>query len=175
MKKSILTLLALFVAIAVNAQNAQVLDNLPHKVENIEMVDLNNAPTQIPHYGEKNLLIFYIDPDKHKQNEDFTYEMEENHLASGPNIEGFGIINLKDSMFPNGIVRSMARKRTAKNGATVITDPDRRLAKKWELGDCNNMFVLMVVSKQGELVFCKKGELSEADKKEFYDFIQDYR
>ena len=175
MKKSILTLLALFAAIAVDAQNAQVLNNLPHKVDNIEMVDLRNEPTKIPHYGEKNLLIFYIDPDKHKQNEDFTNEMEEKHLASGPNIEGFGVINLKDTMFPNGIVRSMARKRTEKNGATVSADPDRRLAKRWGLGDCNNMFVLLVVSKEGELVFCKKGELSKADQKEFYDFIQDYR
>ena len=45
------------------------------------------------------------------------------------------------------IVDPVARKRTEKNGATVIADPDRRLAKRWGLGDCNNMFVLLVVSK----------------------------
>lgn len=176
MKKGVISLLALMFIMTANAQNnTQDVKPLPHKVSNLELVDLQNEATTIPHFGEKNLLIFYIDPDKHKQNEDFTYEIEENHLASGPNIEGFGIINLKDTKFPKGIVRTMARKRTEKNGATVIADPDCVVAKEWGLGDCNNMFVLLVVSKQGELVFCKKGELSAADKAEFYEVIKNYR
>ena len=109
-------------------------------------------------WGEKNLLIFYIDPDKHKQNYQFTVDLEQNHAASGDKIYGFGIVNLKDSWYPvpNSTIRSMARKRTEKNGATVITDPDRTLAQKWGLGDCNNQFVLMIVSKEGELVYMKK-------------------
>ena len=69
----------------------------------------------------------------------------------------------------------MARKRTEKNGATVITDPDRTLAQKWGLGDCNNQFVLMIVSKEGELVYMKKGELSKADQEEFYEVVKKYR
>ena len=69
----------------------------------------------------------------------------------------------------------MARKRTEKNGATVITDPDRTLAQKWGLGDCNNQFVLMIVSKEGELVFLRKGELSDADKEAFYETIEKYK
>lgn len=55
----------------------------------------------------------------------------------------------------------MARKRTEKNGATVITDPDRTLAQKWGLGDCNNQFVLMIVSKEGELVLHEEGRALE--------------
>ena len=102
---------------------------LPRKVRNVELQDLDGKKTKMPWWGEKNLLIFYVDPDKAKQNHDFTVELETNHRASGPNIEGFGIINLKDSWYPvpNSTVRAMAKKRTAKNGATILCDPDRWL------------------------------------------------
>lgn len=173
MKKQIIMLAMLLGASLAYAQELQ----LPHKVDNVELEDLNGEKVTLPMWGEKNLLIFYIDPDKHKQNYQFTVDLEENHAASGDNIYGFGIVNLKDSWYPvpNSTIRSMARKRTEKNGATVITDPDRTLAQKWGLGDCNNQFVLMIVSKDGELVYMKKGELSKADQEEFYEVVKKYR
>ena len=33
----------------------------------------------------------------------------------------------------------------------------------------------MIVSKEGELVFLRKGELSEADKEAFYEVIEQYK
>ena len=78
-------------------------------------------------------------------------------------------------MVPNGMARNMAKKRTAKNGALVLADQDRILSKAWELGDCNNQFVLMIVSKEGELVFLRKGVLSEQDKADFYETIEKYK
>lgn len=149
---------------------------LPRKVENVKLLDLDGRPAQLPHFGEKNLMIFYVDPDRHKQNEDFTYDMEQNHRAEGENLYGFGVMNLKDApMIPNGMARSMAKKRTAKNGATVLADQDRTLSTAWGLGDCNNQFVLMIVSKEGELVFLRKGVLSEEDKAEFYRVVEKYK
>ena len=148
---------------------------LPRKVENVKVFDLENNPVTLPEWGKKNLLIFYIDPDKHKQNEEFTYDMELNHRAEGANLYGFGIINLKDSGFPNFIVRGMARKRTAKNGATVLADKERALSEAWGLGSCDDKFVLLLVSREGELVFMRKGELTEADKAEFYRVVEAYR
>lgn len=173
MKKTIIMLAVMLCASAAYAQEPQ----LPLKVENVELEDLYGEKVSLPMWGEKNLLIFYIDPDKHKQNYQFTVDLEENHAASGDNIYGFGIVNLKDSWYPvpDSTIRSMARKRTEKNGATVITDPNRILAEKWGLGDCNNKFVLMIVSKEGELVYMKKGELSEADQAEFYEVVKKYR
>lgn len=177
MKKIVFTVLALMCGVAtINAQETSDLAKpLPYKVENVELRDLRNEVAKLPYFGEKNLLFFYIDPDKHKQNEAFTYEIERRKAATGPNIEGFGVLNLKDTMLPNGIIRTMARKRTEKNKATVLTDPDRTLPTTWGLGDCNNMFVLIVVNKQGELVYCKKGELSPAEQEEFFRFIEPYR
>ena len=146
------------------------------KVLNVEVLDLDGNPAMLPEWGRKNLLIFYVDPDRHKQNEEFTFEMEENHRAAGDNLYGFGIMNLKDApMIPNGMARSMAKKRTAKNGAVVLADENRALSTAWGLGDCNNQFVLMIVSKEGELVFLRKGVLSEEDKAAFYKAVEPYR
>lgn len=169
MKRVVFILLGLMMALAVTAQENN------NKLQNVELKDLKKQPTMLPWWGEKHLLIFYVDPDRHKQNEDFTVEIEENHAAEGENIEGFGVLNLKDTMLPSGIVRTMARKRTEKNGATVLADTDRTLAKAWGLGDCNNQFVLMLVSKDGEMLFLRKGELTEEDKAEFYRVVKLYR
>lgn len=174
MKKSIILLCALLFSFVANAQEIDM-QPLPHKVENLELRDLRNKPTTLPYYGEKNTLIFYVDPDKHRQNHEFIVEMEENKRAAGPNIEGFGIINLKNTIFPNSIVRALARKRTEKNHATIISDPDCIVAKEWGLGDCNNYFIIMILTKEGELVYCKKGEFSKADQDEFYRIVDKYR
>lgn len=172
MKMKVLVMLAAF-SLTASALAAQ---ELPRKVSNVEVLDLDGKPAKLPYWGEKNLMIFYVDPDRHKQNNDFTVELEENHRAQGDNIYGFGIMNLKDApMVPNGMARNMAKKRTAKNGALVLADQDRIVSTAWELGDCNNQFVLMIVSKEGELVFLRKGVLSEQDKADFYEVIEKYK
>ncbi len=162
-------------AFALSAVTLQA-QELPYKVSNVEVLDLSGNPTKLPYWGEKNLMIFYVDPDRHKQNSAFTEELERNHRAEGENIYGFGVMNLKDApMIPNGMARSMAKKRTEKNGALVLADQDRILSRAWKLGDCNNQFVLMLVSKEGELVFLRKGELSGQDIQEFYDVLENYK
>ena len=118
---------------------------LPRKVSNVEVLDLEGKPVTLPYWGEKNLMIFYVDPDHHKQNEDFTVELEKNHRAESDKIHGFGVMNLKD------------------------------LSTAWNLGDCNNKFVLMFVTKEGELVFLRKGVLSDADKEAFYEVLENYK
>lgn len=173
MKMRLIMMLAAVFSLHASFAPAQ---ELPRKVPNVELLDLDGTPARLPHWGEKNLMIFYVDPDRHKQNEDFTIELEENHRASGDNLYGFGVMNLADApMIPNGMARSMAKKRTSKNGAVVLADEDRILSTAWGLGDCNNQFVLLLVSKNGELVFVRKGELSEKDKEAFYEVLDKYR
>ena len=62
MKKQIIMLAMLLGASLAYAQELQ----LPHKVDNVELEDLYGEKVTLPMWGEKNLLIFYIDPDKHK-------------------------------------------------------------------------------------------------------------
>ena len=71
--------------------------SLPRKVRNVEVQDLDTNKARLPWWGEKNLLIFYVDPEVPKQNHDFITYIEETGRVQGPNIEGFGIVNLKDA------------------------------------------------------------------------------
>ena len=154
---------------------AVMAQQLPKKVENVNITTLDKEPTMLPEFGKKNLIIFYIDPQAHKQNEEWTVWLEESHRATSPNILGFGIINLKDAWYPNSMVRKMARKRTEKNGALVLADPKHYVRDAWDLGDCNDKFVLLFVNTDGELVFMRKGELSDQDKEDFYKVVDQYK
>ncbi len=148
---------------------------LPHRVQNIELIDGKKVPSMLPYWGEKNLLIFYVDPDVATQNHEFTVEMEESKRAAGENIYGFGILNLNDTWLPGGLIRRIAYNRTKKNGALILADEDSLVRDAWNLGDINNKFVLMIVSKEGELVYMHKGELNEAEQEEFFRVVNQYR
>lgn len=168
--KVLLAIAALAFVFGANAQK------LPKKVSDVKLSKLTGGDATLPYFGKKNLLIFYVDPDKPNQNKAFTEEMEENHRASGEGIYGFGIMNLKDApMVPNSLACKIANKRCEKNHALVLADKDRILSREWGLGDCNNVFVILIVTKEGELVYCKKGELNEAEKEEFYQIVDKYR
>ncbi len=161
-KALLLTVVALFMmGISADAQS------LPRPVRNVELQDLDGNKARLPWWGEKNVLIFYVDPEVPKQNHDFISYIEATGRVQGPNIEGFGIVNLKDAAYPNSLVRKIADARTAKNGATILCDPDHWISSAWRLGDCNNCFVIMLVNKKGELVYMHKGEMSEAEQKRF--------
>ncbi|MFI3318916.1 MAG: hypothetical protein SNH88_06990 [Rikenellaceae bacterium] len=144
------------------------------KVENVEVLDLYGKPAVLPEFGKKNLMIFYVDPDRARQNHEFTVELEENKLAEGENLLGFGVMNLKDApMIPNGLARMMARARTKKNKALILSDQDRVISREWDLGDCNNNFIIMLINREGEILFMSRGELTEEEKTEFYRVLKD--
>ena len=84
-------------------------------------------------------------------------------------------MNFADTKLPKNLCRSMARKRAAKNGATILDDDQQLLKKEWGLGDCDNKFVIMIVSKDGELVYCAKNDLDEAGIQNFYEVVNKYR
>ena len=169
-KAILLVLAAVFMFnIAAEAQS------LPRPVRNVEVQDLDAKKARLPWWGEKNLLIFYVDPEVPKQNHDFITYLETTGRVQGPNIEGFGIVNLKDAIYPNDVVRKIADARTAKNGATILCDPDHYISSAWRLGDCNNMFVIMLVNKAGELVYVHKGEMNEAEQQKFIEAAEKLR
>lgn len=144
----------------------------PRKVENATILSLDGKSTQIPHWGKKNLLIFYVDPDRAGQNQKFTEDLEASGRAKGENLVGMGIINLKDAPFiPNKLARSMAEKRTEKNHATVLADQERTISKEWGLGDCNNTFVTILINRDGEIVYVHKGEFSSEEEAKFLQHI----
>ena len=174
MKKIFLLLAAMFVATSVEAQEL----SLPRKVKNLTIKDIAGNSVTLPEFGEKNLLIFYVDPDSYLKggaNKKLSDELEENGRAAGAAIRGFGVMNFPDTGLPKNMVRKIARKRVEKNGATILDDDQQLLKKQWGLGDCNNKFVIMIVSKEGELVYCVKDDLDAAGIEAFYKIVDKYR
>ena len=174
MKKIFLLLAAMFVATSVEAQELSLL----RKVENLTIKDIAGNSVTLPEFGEKNLLIFYVDPDSYLKggaNKKLSDELEENGRAAGAAIRGFGVMNFPDTGLPKNMVRNMARKRAEKNGATILDDDQQLLKKQWGLGDCNNKFVIMIVSKEGELVYCAKEDLDDMGIAKFYEVVDKYR
>lgn len=173
MKKILLlTLIATIFAISAQAQS------LPRKVQNVTIKDLYGNPATLPYFGKKNLLIFYVDPDAYlamNKNNKFAEELEANQRAAGPNIYGFGIMNFPDTFLPKEFLRKICRKRVEKNGATIIDDSEHIFKNAWGLGNCNQKFMLMIVSKSGELVYVLKDEVTPAGKEEFYRIVEKYR
>ena len=151
---------------------------LPRKVENVTIKDLYGNYTTLPHYGEKNLLIFYVDPDAYlamNKNNKFAEELEENSRAAGPEIYGFGILNFPDTWLPKNFLRKICRKRVERNGATIIEDHDHTFKNAFGLGDCDKTFMILIVTKEGNLEYVLKEEVDEAGKELFYSIIDKYR
>ncbi|MBB6462646.1 YtfJ family protein [Flammeovirga kamogawensis] len=132
----------------------------------IELRDLKNKPFTTPGIGEKVLLIFYPDPDNPHQND---YFVEQSKQWKFPLDEflAYGIVNLKDTPYPNPVIRfmlRMLRKRSKREAnALVLTDPKGTLQKEWNTGDCNNAITILVVDKTGEVLFFKAGKLDEQE------------
>jgi hypothetical protein len=168
----LLTLIATIFAISAQAQT------LPRKVQNVTIKDLYGNPATLPYYGKKNLLIFYVDPDAYlamNKNNRFAEELEANGRAAGPNIYGFGILNFPDTFLPKEMLRKICRKRVEKNGATIIEDPDHTFKNAWNLGNCDKKFMLLIVTKEGNLEYILRNEVNQEGKELFYSIIDKYR
>jgi hypothetical protein len=149
--------------------------SLPVAVENVTLTDLDRQPAGFDHLGQKHLMIFYVDPDAHRQNADFQAAIEADPSLLSPNIQAYAVLNLKDTFLPNWLVRSIAERRTKGQPAVNLADTGRTLSTAWGLGDCNNKFCILVISREGELVFFRAGEFTEQDKADFYDTVYKYK
>ena len=145
------------------------------KVSQVQVRDSNDKPIKLPYFGQKHILIFYPDPDNYKQNQHFTDYLEEHQIESD-NIYSFGVTNMKDApLYPNSIIRSVIRSKEKKTRAKIYTDPDYILRDAWGLGDCNNQFVIIFVTSDCEIAFLKKGKMTDADIKKFFEVIDKYK
>lgn len=137
------------------------------KVSQVTLRNSKNQPVEIPHFGEKNLLIFYPDPDAYLQNRAFTDKLEDDQTPDD-RFYGFGVVNLPDSFMPNGILRRIIDAKVRKTGAEILLDPDYALRDSWGLGELNNQFSIIIVSKDCRILYFRKGKLSEKDQADYF-------
>jgi predicted transcriptional regulator len=129
-------------------------------IENTTIQDANKQPSEIPDLGKKVLLLLYTDPDVADQNDPFGDEAKARNLDK-TFFRSVGVANMEDAPAkPNWIIRAIVRSKIKKYDVTILTDPDRSLAKAWDLGDCNQKSVVLLISKDKKLKYFKKGAIS---------------
>ncbi|AZQ65078.1 hypothetical protein EI427_22955 [Flammeovirga pectinis] len=142
----------------------------------IEVRDLKNKPVMTPFIGEKVVMIFYADPDTPKANEYFVEKVKQWKFPTDTFL-AYGVVNLKDTFYPNSFVRFLIRsirKRSKREaGATILTDPEGTVQKEWNTGDSNNTIGILVVDTTGEVLFWKAGELTKEETEEVINILID--
>jgi predicted transcriptional regulator len=149
---------------------------LPVHVPNVTLTDFDKRPMSMPDHGSKHMMIFYVDPDAHRQNKEFQAEVEakEPELYS-PHIQAYAIINLKDTIWPNSLVRAIADRRTRGKPSVNMADDNHILRNAWGLGDVNGKFCVLFVTREGELVYFRAGDFTAKDVADFYATVAKYQ
>jgi hypothetical protein len=150
MKKNIFLVCCLF---AFNyALDAQILKS----IQNIKLTDLNNLEIQIPDFEKKTLFVVYLDPDVDGITDELTDAVNKNGFPISK-LGALGVVNCKDTWIPNGAIIKKARIMQKKySKSEILLDKSSTLKNTWNLGDCNNLAVIMVVGQDGKIKFLQK-------------------
>ncbi len=157
----------------------------PYHVVNPTIVTLTNDVSDLPDYGSRHMFLFYVDPESYVT-ESANRALEKELKADGamgfegrtysPMIQGYAVLNLADTKLPSGLVRAVVRMVLGKNVPSLnYADNDHSLRNAWKLPDVNNKFVLMFITKDGDLVFYRESPMSPEDKELMYQTIALYR
>lgn len=159
---SVLITLAGF--IAVNALS------VGQEVANVNIKDANNNPATIPDFGSKVLTIVYGD----KEAADFSDPISDALKAKNfpeSKQRGIGIANLKDSFAPDSVIRMMVRRKIEKYKVTVLTDVDNTFPNSWQIGNCNNRSVFIIVGKDKKIKYIKAFDKNNKPNQADIDYV----
>lgn len=142
------------------------------KVRPVKVLTLDKDSISLPMLGEKNLLIFYPDPGRSKQNSNLQNYFKENPIKS-ENIDSYGVINLADApMIPNSLIRFMIRRETAGTDAKVYLDPDHILSSAWKLGDVDDKSCVIWVNKDRVIEFFVAGQVTDEQMQQVIKLVE---
>ncbi len=117
----------------------------------VTLADAHGNAMQIPHLGEKVVAVFYSDPDAKDVVEPLSVELKKRRFP-GDKYFSLGVVNCKDTWMPNSAMKAGIRNREKKEPKSVILlDEKNQLPKQWELGDCNNSIVVVIIGKDGKI------------------------
>lgn len=133
------------------------------ELTDVELRDgTSDKPSKIPDFGKKVLAIFYTDADVADMNDPLADALKAKNLDK-ETYRGIGVANLADSKAPNFIIKSVVRGKIEKYKSTILTDPDRLLRKTWNLGECNNNSIVLIVGKDKKVAHVQRGEIRGKD------------
>ncbi|HON77441.1 MAG TPA: YtfJ family protein [Spirochaetota bacterium] len=141
------------------------------RLSNVQLFDSNNNPGKwIPDMGRKVLTVFYVDPDN-QYNESVRDALKAQNLDKSK-YRGMGVVNLDDTWKPNSVVRVMIRKKERKFNSVVLTDPSHILQKAWNLGNCNDKDVVIVIGKDRVVKYISNQPVRGAELQKLIDIVK---
>jgi hypothetical protein len=149
MKKLLVIALALFVAM-VGVQVFAI--NMGDTLTNAMIKDSADKPSQIPDLGVKVMTIFYNDADAADLADPLSDALKAKKYDESK-YRGQGIANLKDSKAPNWLIRRIIKGKEKKYDTKILTDPSYMLKSAWNLADCNNSAVIIIVGKDKKVKY----------------------
>jgi predicted transcriptional regulator len=142
------------------------------ELSNVQIRDAENKPAWIPDLGKKVVAVFYTDADEADMNDPLADALKAMNFAES-RYRGIGVGNLKDSKAPNFLIRKIIQGKIEKYQTIILTDPDLTLARAWDLGDCNNTSVFILIGRDKKVKFIKKGPIRGAEIDAIVKLIED--
>ena len=167
-------LLALSFGVALLAMGGNTADAamVGQELSNVEVRDADDRPTWIPHFGKKLIGIFYNDADAADMNDPLADAITAKNFDESK-YEGMGIGDLQDSKLPNFIIRRIIKAKVEKYNTVILTDPKLLLPKAWDLGDCNNTALFILIGKDKRVKYIQKGPIRGAETEAVVKLIED--
>lgn len=171
--RSVVVVAAVVVAAAfVLSSVGAVALNKGDTVTNVTVKDSKDKDAQIPDIGSKVLAIFYTDPDVQNQNEPFRDLLNKSGLDLAK-FRGLGVVNMKDTLLANAIIRSVVRGKEKKFNSLILTDPSHLLKNAWNLGDANGKDIVIIIGKDKKVHYIKAGKMTEAEQQKGLELIRE--
>lgn len=156
--------LLLMTFISIYNLRAQQTATVGKTVNSIALVDPDNSPKAIPFIGSKVIALFYTDPDTKDVNDPLSDALKAKNFSKDK-YAGIGIANCKETWIPDAAIRMKARQKEKQfPGSIILLDANRTLAKAWNLGDCNEMGVVIIIGKDAKIKYIKNVKTQEESK-----------
>jgi predicted transcriptional regulator len=127
-----------------------------------------------PDLKGKVLSIFYVDPDEKDMNSHV-----EDALLKDPGLDrkvgykGLGITNLKATILPNFIIKSIIKSKQKKTGAIILLDYDYTILNQWGL--TNDSSDIVILDKERICRYIYNGKLPQEEVAKMIAIIKEYQ
>jgi predicted transcriptional regulator len=129
-----------------------------------------------PQYKGKVVVVFYADPGSKDLNNDIQNALKAAREAGQidkKNYEGLGVVNVKDSIVPNFVLRSIIKSKQEETKAVILIDPDYAVLNLWGLTKKTSNIIML--DKQRVCRYIFKGKVPAADIAKVIALIQEYQ
>lgn len=176
MKKTFLAVLLvlLWTVASASAAEIKVGDSAAgFKLKDPKGVEYSLDSTQ---YQGKVVVIFYADPGSKDLNNELQNALKaarESGKIDKKNYEGLGIVNVKDSILPNFVLRSIIKSKQEETKAVILIDPEYIVLNQWGLTRKTSNIILLDKKRTCRYIF--KGKVPSADIAKVIALVQEYQ